>query len=116
MNIYSIPKFGDREDSIHGLIDALVLAPMKIVADGANCNFRWNRNGADATGGLRPDVLLWLPSGVMAFKGEDKALESDLGVARNELLSKLGCFSSAFFGSLPYRCGQHCPRILRHCS
>jgi len=39
MNIYSIPKFGDREDSIHGLIDALVLAPMKIVADGENVIF-----------------------------------------------------------------------------
>ena len=105
--IYSLSKFGDNEDSVHGLVDSLVLAPMKIVADGASCNLRWNRNGADATGAtvksLRPDVLVWLPSGVLAFKGEDKALESDLQLARSELLLKLGTFSDAFFGRVPYQ-------------
>jgi len=106
-SIYSSSKFGENEDSVHSLIDALVLDPMKIIGDGADCIFKWNRNGIDASGatvkGLRPDVLMWLPSGVLAFKGEDKALESDIGMARCELLTKLGNFSDTFFGQAQYQ-------------
>jgi hypothetical protein len=106
-SIYAISKFGDNEDSIHSLVDALVLTPMKAVADRANCSFQWNRNGADSSGAtvknLRPDVLVWLPSGVLVFKGEDKAHASDRILARQELMSKLNCFSDAFFGSVPYQ-------------
>ena len=106
-SIYSLPKFGDNEDSVHSLVDAMILNPIRIVGEGANCNFRINRNGADSTGAtvrnLRPDVLLWLPSGVLAFKGEDKAQENERDQARNELMSKLNCFSDAFFGRVPYQ-------------
>ena len=81
------------------------------------------RNGVDSTAdgatiaNLRPDVLVWLPSGVLAFKGEDKASHHDLNVARHELMAKLSCFSEAFFGSLPYQicyaCGGYSVNAIR---
>lgn len=49
-SIYFLPKFGDSEDSVPSLVDAMVLRPMKLVGDGANCPFQVNRNGADSTG------------------------------------------------------------------
>lgn len=106
-SIYTLPRIGDNEDSVHSLVDDLILRPMRFLGHQMNCNFRFNRNGSDATGAtiknLRPDVLLWLPSGVLAFKGEDKASEADFNSARNELLSKLNCFTDAFFGKVPYQ-------------
>ena len=106
-SILSLDRIGDNEDSIHSLIDPLVLRPMKLLGRNADCSFQMQRNGVDSTGAtiqnLCPDVLVWLPSGVLAFKGEDKATENELHIAKNELMSKLGCFSDAFFGSLPYQ-------------
>ena len=105
--IHYCPKFGENEDSVHSLVDQLVLTPMDLVGRAMDCKFRFNRNGADSTGAtirmLRPDVLAWLPSGILAFKGEEKATVEDLGAAKAELLSKLSCFSDAYFGSLPYQ-------------
>ena len=106
-SIHALPRIGENEDSVHSIVDDLILRPMKFLGDEMNCNFRFNRNGPDATGAtiknLRPDVLAWLPSGVLAFKGEDKASAADFNVARNELLSKLNCFTDAFFGRVPYQ-------------
>ena len=96
-SIYAAQTFGDNEDSVHSLVDRLVLEPMKVVGETANCAFIMNRNGTDASGeNLRPDVLLWIPSGILAFKGEDKATAADRNVARNELMKKLNCFTDAF--------------------
>lgn len=106
-SILSLDRIGDNEDSIHSLVDPLVMRPMKLLGRKADCSFQMQRNGVDSTWAtiqnLRPDVLVWLPSGLLAFKGEDKATENELQNAKNELMSKLGCFSDAFFGSLPYQ-------------
>lgn len=42
-----------------------------------------------------------MPSGILAFEGEDKAAEADRNVARNEPLSELNCFIDTFFGNVP---------------
>lgn len=106
-SIYTLPKIGNNEDSVHSLVDALILIPMQLLGRRMKCNLRMNRNGSDSSGAtiqnLRPDVLVWLPSGVLAFKGEDKASESEIHLARNELCSKLSCFADAFFGRVPYQ-------------
>ena len=106
-SIYAAQAFGDNEDSVHSLVDRLVLEPMKVVGESANCAFMMNRNGAGASGAtiksLRPDVLLWIPSGILAFKGEDKATAADRNLARNELLNKLNSFTDTFFGQVPYQ-------------
>ena len=106
-SIYAAQAFGDNEDSVHSLVDRLVLEPMKVVGETANCAFMMNRNGSDASGAtinsLRPDVLLWLPSGILAFKGEDKATAADRNLARNELVNKLNSFTDTFFGQVPYQ-------------
>ena len=106
-SIHALPKIGDNEDSIHSIVDDLILRPMKLLGAAMNCSFRFNRNGSDSTGAtvknLRPDVLAWLPSGVLAFKGEDKASAAEINIARNELRSKLNCFTDTFFGQVPYQ-------------
>ena len=106
-SIHALPKIGDNEDSIHSIVDDLILRPMKLLGAAMNCSFRFNRNGSDSTGAtvknLRPDVLAWLPSGVLAFKGEDKASAAEINIARNELQSKLNCFTDTFFGQVPYQ-------------
>ena len=67
--------YGDNEDSVHGLVDLLILRPVSLIGNGSNCPFAMQRNGVDSTGAtisnLRPDVMVWLPSNVLAFKGED---------------------------------------------
>lgn len=58
-------------------------------------------------------MLLWLPSGILAFKGEDKATAAEKGMARKELMSKLSCYSDAFFGRVPYQiCYTVCGSML----
>jgi hypothetical protein len=105
--IKHVEKFGDNEDSIHALVDLMVLTPIALLGKNTGLAFNINRNGADHTGAtlrsLRPDVLLWLPSGVLAFKGEDKAEERHLSLAKMELLTKLNSFTDAFFGRVPYQ-------------
>lgn len=108
-SIHSLSKIGDNEDSIHSLVDDLIMRPMEFLGAKMNCDFRFGRNGngSDASGdtikNLRPGVLVWLPSGVLAFKGEDKASAADINAARNELLSKLNFFTDAFLGQVPYQ-------------
>ena len=104
--VHSLQKYGDNEDSVHSPIDNLVLGIMSKIGRYARCSFRMNRNGVDLSGAtvsnLRPDVLVWLPSGVLAFKGEDKATPGEIQAARDELVTKLNCFSDAYFGGVPY--------------
>ena len=106
-SVHALQKFGDNEDSVHSLVDTLILSPMSIIGRCTDCPFKINRNGVDSSGAtiakLRPDVLVWLPSGVLAFKGEDKATSSEIHQARNELTTKLNCFSDAYFGRMPYQ-------------
>ena len=104
--VHSLQKYGENEDSVHILIDNLVLRIMSTIGNNARCSFRVNRNRADYSGttvsNLLPDVLVWLPSGVLAFKGEDKATPGEIQAARDELGTKLSCFSDAYFGGVPY--------------
>eukprot|EP00977_Amphora_coffeiformis_P015680 scaffold4643_cov76-Amphora_coffeaeformis.AAC.1 len=62
---------------------------MSTIGNTANCPFRMNRKGINSSGAtvarLRPDVLVWLPSDVLAFKGEDKATVSKIVMARHDI-------------------------------
>mmetsp|Transcript_15894 Transcript_15894/g.36504 ORF Transcript_15894/g.36504 Transcript_15894/m.36504 type:complete len:451 (+) Transcript_15894:312-1664(+) len=106
-SIHALQRFGENEDSVHSLVDTLILLPIAMIGGVTNCPFSIGRNGVDRSGAtvakLRPDVLVWLPSGVLAFKGEDKATAHDIGLARDELISKLNFFSDAYFGRVPYQ-------------
>ena len=88
--------FGDNEDSVHGLVDLLILRPMTLMGGRAICSFEMQRNGVDSTGAtvanLTPDVLVWLPSNVLAFKGEDKVSQQEL----NASVKQLSLFKSSF--------------------
>jgi hypothetical protein len=107
--IFTLPSVGDTEDCVHSFVDDLILRPLIELTQLQNCTISTNRNGVDSSGAtlrnLRPDVLVWLPSGVLAFKGEDKANTRQILEARGELLSKMASFTDAFFGSLPYQLG-----------
>lgn len=111
-HIVSLEYHGDTEDSTHAAVDLLILNPIKKVCLFGNCIVRTNRNGVDRSSAtlkmLRPDVLLWLPSGVLAFKGEDKATGVDIQEARHDLRTKMNVFSDAFFGRVPYQLAYAC--------
>ena len=100
--ILSLTYLGDTEDATHFAIDALILRPIKDLCLRNGCTLTTNRNGVDSSGAtlksLRPDVLFWLPSGVLALKGEDKAFGVDMTRARDDLRRKANVFSDAFFG------------------
>ena len=100
-------RLGTSEDTLHPIVENLILAPMNLLAGHVRVALRFDRNSSDSSGAtlkrLRPDVLIWLPSGVLAFKGEDKATAAELQVATQELSTKLKAFTDIFFGSLPYQ-------------
>jgi len=110
--ILSLEYQGDTEDATHSAIDLLVLRPMKLFCMRNGCAITTNRNGVDASGAtlrnLRPDVLLWLPSGVLAFKGEDKAFGVNIQEARDDLRNKMSLFTDAYFGTIPYQIAYAC--------
>jgi len=103
---------GDTEDATHSPVDLLILNPIKKLCLRNQCTVRTNRNGVDSSGAtlknLRPDVLLWLPSGVLVLKGEDKAFGVDIREARQDLRDKINVFSDTFFGSVPYQFAYAC--------
>ena len=103
---------GTTEDATHGPIDALIVKPIKKLCLRCGCAVQTNRNGTDSSGAtlknLRPDLLLWLPSGILAFKGEDKAFGVPIQNARDDLRSKMNVFSDTFFGTLPYQLAYAC--------
>jgi hypothetical protein len=105
--ILSYERPGTTEDTLHGIVDDLVVSPIRFLSSHAGVTIHTDRNSADPSGttqkGLRPDVLVWLPSGVLAFKGEEKADAADLQEATMELSAKLSTFTDAFFGSLQYQ-------------
>ena len=100
-------RHGNSEDTLHAIVENLILAPMHMLASHMRISLRMNRNSVDGSGAtlksLRPDVLTWLPSGVLAFKGEEKATAEELDVATQELSTKLSAFTDTFFGSLHYQ-------------
>lgn len=106
-NILVQQRHGISEDTLHGIVENLIVTPMNFLAQHVGFSLRFNRNSVDGSGAtiknLRPDLLTWLPSGVLAFKGEDKATAEDLVVATQELYTKLSTFSYTFFGSLRYQ-------------
>jgi hypothetical protein len=105
--ILSYFRPGTTEDTLHGVVDDLILAPIKLLSKHVGLSFVTDRNSSDNSGAtqkrLRPDVLVWLPSGVLAFKGEEKANHLDIGVATKELSKKLAVFTNAFFGNVQYQ-------------
>ena len=110
--VLSMDYQGDTEDATHGPIDSLVLNPIKKLCFRNQVTIQTNRNGVDSSGAtlnnLRPDVLLWLPSGVLALKGEDKAFDANIQEAREDLRKKMNLFSDAFFGDVPYLLAYAC--------
>ena len=103
---------GTTEDATHGPIDALIARPIAKLCLRCGCAVQTNRNGTDSSGAtlknLRPDLLLWLPSGILAFKGEDKAFGVPIQNAREDLRIKMNVFSDTFFGTLPYQLAYAC--------
>lgn len=110
--LFSLEYHGNTEDCTHAAIDLLILNPIKKVCLYRGCNIRTNRNGVDSSGAtlrnLRPDVLLWLPSNVLAFKGEDKAPGVSINEAREDLRKKMSVFSNTYFGGVPYQLAYAC--------
>ena len=106
-SIWSLQRVGHSEDTVHPLVEMLVLNPMRHLAQHCGVTITTDRNSSDTSGATlgtkRPDVLAWLPSGVLAFKGEDKATDPELGDATRELSEKLASFTDAFFGTIPYQ-------------
>ena len=106
-NILQQERLGTSENSLHPIVENLILSPMNMLARHMRVVLRIDRNSVDSSGatlkGLRPDVLAWLPSGVLAFKGEDKASAAELEIAIQELSTKLTAFTDTFFGSLSYQ-------------
>lgn len=103
---------GTTEDATHGTIDALIANPIKNLCLRCGCAVQTNRNGTDGGGAtlknLRPDFLLWSPSGILAFKGEEKAFGVPIQNAREDLRSKMNVFSDTFFGTCPYQLAYAC--------
>jgi len=110
--ILTLVYHGDTEDATHSSVDSLILNPIKNLCLRNGCTITTNRNGVDSSGAtlnsLRPDVLLWLPAGVLALKGEDKAFGVGIDQAREDLRKKVNVFSDAFFGSVPYQIVYAC--------
>ena len=110
--VLTLTYHGDTEDATHSPVDSLILNPIKNLCLRNGCTITTNRNGVDSSGAtlnsLRPDVLLWLPSGVLALKGEDKAFGVGIEHAREDLRKKMNVFSDAFFGSVPYQIVYAC--------
>ena len=105
--IYLSEKHGDTENSVHSGVDNLILTPIKLLTKRMGCILQIKRNDVDASDAtlryLQPDVVVWLPSGVLAFKGEEKANETDLPVAKDELLEKIGILSDESYGRVPFQ-------------
>ncbi len=105
--IFACERRGTSEDSVHHLYDSLVMGVLGLLQDHVTLGLRMDRNTLDKSrttkGQSRPDFLCWLPSGILAFKGEEKAMQGDLHVARDELSTKLAAWSATFFGELPYQ-------------
>lgn len=105
--IWEMQRVGTSEDTVHPIVEMLVLIPMRRLAKHCNVDLRTDRNTVDSSGAtmktLRPDVLCWLPSGILAFKGEEKATSDGLGEATDELSSKLALFTDTFFGKIPFQ-------------
>jgi Protein kinase domain len=106
-NILASERLGTTEDTLHPIAHSLILSPINLLGRQNDLHFTMDRNSTDPSGAtqkkLRPDVLVWLPSGVLAFKGEEKANSLDLEDAIKELSQKLAVFTDAFFGNLPYQ-------------
>lgn len=110
--ILALVFHGTTEDCTHTAVETLILNTITMLCQFRGCHIQRNRNGVDSSGAtlanLRPDVLVWLPSGVLAFKGEDKAFGVDIVEARKDLTEKMALFSDAFFGEIPYQLAYAC--------
>lgn len=110
--ILSMEYQGDTEDATHDPIDSLVLNPIRNLCLRNRVIVKTNRNSVDSSGAtlknLCPDVMLWLPSGVLALKGEEKAFSVNIQEAQQDLRMKMNLFSDAFFGSVPYQRAYAC--------
>lgn len=110
--ILSLTYHGTNEDCTHSAVEALILNPMTYLCKFRSCSLRRNRNGVDSSGAtlstLRPDVLVWLPSEILAFKGEDKAFGVGISEARKDLVAKMAVFTDTFFGEVPYQLTYAC--------
>lgn len=108
-SVMELPRVGSSKDCLHGLYDSLILHVLHLLSRYASFVLFLDRNTVDKSGpsdgNARPDFLCWLPSGILAFKGEEKASEMDLPVACDELSEKLTAWGPMFFGELPYQLG-----------
>ena len=85
-----------------GLMDALIVEPMVLLTSYVGMDFTLEFNVTNPSG-TRPDLLVWLPSGVLAFKGEIRAQEKELAAARIDLSKKLSVFTNALVGNLKFQ-------------
>lgn len=107
--LFSRQRNGTSEDSLHAVYDSVITDVLVLLRDHVSLGLRLDRNTIDKSGTTkgqsRPDVLCWLPSGILGFKGEEKATAEDLHVATEELSSKLAAWTPTFFGEIPYQIG-----------
>ena len=110
--ILSLMYHGTTEDCTHSAVEHLILNTITTLCQYRSCHIQRNRNGVDSSGttlaNLRPDVLVWLPSGVLAFKGEDKAFGVNIREARIDLTQKMAIYSDVYFGEIPYQLAYAC--------
>ncbi len=107
--LFSRQRNGSSEDSLHAVYDSLITDVLVLLRNHVSLGLRLDRNTIDKSGTTkgqtRPDFLCWLPSGILGFKGEEKASAEELHVAREELSSKLAAWTPTFFGEIPYQVG-----------
>jgi hypothetical protein len=97
---------GTSEASWIPFLDGLIKGVMSLLARKHSLGLFFDRNTIDFSrtikGAGRPDLLCWLPNGMLGFKGEEKAEISCFDMAADELLGKLAKVDPLFFGNLPY--------------
>lgn len=99
----------ESEDSYVQLIDCLIKEPIILLAKYLSVGLTYDRNVSDKSqlsttiDALRPDFMLWLPNGVLGFKGEEKKDGWSIDVPRLELLAKCNNISTLLIGNLPYQ-------------
>ena len=68
-----LKRVGTSEDSLHSVVDPLVMRTLDALASFEGLGLAMDRNTMDKSGKTkgtsRPDFLCWLPSGVLVFKG-----------------------------------------------
>ena len=105
--ILEYEHMGTTEDSWHQVLDGLIKTVMVLLGKGHEIALQIERNCCDPSqslpDGFRADFLCWLPNGLLAFKGEEKADTGQLEDAKMDLVKKLARPNPQMYNALPYQ-------------